>query len=279
MSSVTYGPPRTLLGPTPTPPLYNLLRVATVVADPDLHYLAGGAVYPYPTLADGSQHDPCSTGTTREKLAGGTVPLPEFGAFTVYVAETCSAVGIGDDGAFRARATVALSALEAALVEQEFAFGNAMPGNPYLTDASAAIVDSSGLGPALALALLEDEIAETGKMGVIHTTPGVATALIGAQLAFRDGGLLKTGLGTPIVAGYGYVGMVPLGQAALGAGEGWMIATGPIEIRRTEMEMLPGSLAEALDRLQNDVTYRAERYYLVDWDTELQAAVLVDRAA
>ena len=35
-------------------------------------------------------------------------------------------------------------------------------------------------------------------------------------------------------------------------------------------------ITEVLDRSNNDVTFRAERYVLVEWDTVLQAAVLVD---
>jgi hypothetical protein len=288
MSQVTLGPPRVLDGPAPVPPRYSLLTVATIIEDlivrpdgqtvPDEHWMAGAQIYPYPSREDGAAHGPCATGTEREKLEGGVLALPEFGAFTVYVAETCTARGIGDNEAFMNRAVVALNGLEAALVEHEFQSGTALPENPHLGDADVDILTGSPLGPMEALAQLENAIATTGKMGVVHTDPGTATAWAAEHVVEREGANLRAvATGTPIVVGYGYVGTAPLGESAPADTEGWAYATGPIHIRRSNIEMLPGSLAQALDRQNNVVTYRAERHYLVDWDTELQAAVLVDR--
>lgn len=279
MSQATLGPPRVLDGPVPIPPRYSLLVNAQIIDDLDYHWMAGGAVYPYPELEDSGAHNPCATGTEREKLEGGAVPLPEFGAFTAYVAETCTARGIGDDEAFKNRAVTALNGLEAAIVEHEFASGDAMPGNPYL--ANSALTNYQDLGTLKtveALARLENAIAETGKMGVIHTDPATATAWASACTVEREGAYLRAiATGTPIVVGYGYVGVRPDDEAAPPATSGWAWATGPVQIRRSGIELLPGTLAAALDRQNNVVTYRAERHYLVDWDTELQAAVLVDR--
>jgi hypothetical protein len=279
MSSATIGPPRVLDGPIPVPARYNLLTVATIYDDLDYHYLAGGQIYPYPKLDDGDTHNPCATGTNREKIDGGVTYLPEWGAYTAYVAETCTARGIGDDEAFRDRAVIGLTGLEAALVEREFATGVAMPANPYLADISQPNYASLGtLKTVEALARLENAIAATGKMGVIHADPATATAWASACTVEREGAYLRAiATGTPIVVGYGYVGAKPDGQAAPPATAGWAWATGPIQIRRTGVEIVPGSLSAALDRQNNVVTYRAERHYLVDWDTELQAAVLVDR--
>lgn len=270
---------RVLVGPAPVPPRYSLLVNATIIDDPDLHYLSGGAVWPYPSLDDGATHNPNATGTFREKIEGGTITSPTFGAFSVYVAETCTARGIGDDAEFQDRAVVALAALEAALVEQEFSEGLAMPSNPYLGDVNgAAGIIAGTFTPLEGMARLEKAIAETGKMGLIHADPGTTTAWASINVIERDGNQLRTvANGTPVVSGYGYLGMAPLGQSAPAADQGWTYATGPVQIRRTPIQLVPGSLKEALDRMSNTVTYRAERHYLVDWDTELQAAVLVDR--
>lgn len=279
MSQATIGPPRVLDGPIPIPPRYSLLVNATIVDDLDYHWMAGGAVYPFPRLEDGAAHNACSSGTYREKLEGGVIASPEFGAFTVYVAETCTARGIGNDEDFRNRAVTALNALEAALVEDEFAMGAAMPSNPHLADVTLAnYVNLGTFAPMEAAARLENAIAATGKMGLIHTDPATATAWASDVVVEREGAYLRAiATGTPVVSGYGYVGAHPIGQSAPAAGTGWAWATGPVEIRRSNVELLPGSLAQALDRSNNVVTYRAERHYLVDWDTELQAAVLVDR--
>ena len=56
-----------------------------------------------------------------------------------------------------------------------------------------------------------------------------------------------------------------------------MYATGPVEVRLGEVAVM--DIKEVLDRSNNDVTFRAERYVLVTWDTQLQAAILVDWAA
>lgn len=278
MSQITLGPPRVIDGPAPVPPRYSLLTVARIVDEFDDHWLSGVAVYPYPSKEDGGAHNPCAAGTERDKIAGGVIPLSEFGAFTVYVAETCTARGIGDNEAFMGRAVTALQGLEASLVEHEFATGSAMPENHYLADANVDILPGGTLEPMEALAQLENAIARTGKMGVIGTDPGTAVAWASGCMIEREGATLRSiATGTPIVVGYGYVDVAPDGEAEPAATEGWAWATGPIEIRRTGIEVVPGTLAEALDRMNNVVTYRAERHYLVDWDTELQTAVLVDR--
>lgn len=279
MSQVTLGPPRVLDGPVPVPPRYSLLVNAQVITDLDYHWMAGGQVYPYPSLDDGGAHNPCSAGTEREKLEGGINALPEFGAFTVYVAETCTARGIGDDEAFANRAVTALNALEAALVESEFASGDAMPANPYLADATLPNYQTLGTLKAMeALARLENEIGETGKMGMIHTDPATATAWAAGSMVEREGLYLRAiATGTPIVVGYGYIGARPDGEGAPAATSSWAWATGPVQLRRSEVALQPATLSQAMDVMNNTVTYRAERHYLVDWDTELQAAVLVDR--
>ena len=279
MSSVTIGPPRVLDGPVPVPPRYSLLVNATILEDLDYHWMAGGQVYPYPSLSSGDTQAGCSSGTEREKVAGGVSPGEEFGSFTAYVAETCTARGIGNNEEFMNRAVIGLNGLEAALVEREFANGDAMPGNPYLANVALPNYATLGtLAPLEALARLENAIAATGKMGMIHTDPATATAWAGQYLIEKEGAYQRAvATGTPIVVGYGYVGAKPDGTPALNADQGYAWATGPVQLRRSNVEMIPGTLAEALDRQNNVVTYRAERHYLVDWDTELQTAVLVDR--
>ena len=114
---------------------------------------------------------------------------------------------------------------------------------------------------------------------MIHADRAVVSAWSYGGALRIDGAKLVTYLGTPVAAGGGYAGMVPDGSANPSADQGYAFVTGPVEIRRDDsITMLPGSLAEALDRSQNLVTYRAERDYLVEWDRQLQAAILVDRS-
>lgn len=279
--SVTFGPARSLDGPVPAPPRHSLLAVAKIVPDADLHYLSGGQVWPYPDRRSGDTFDPCATGTSRDKSGQQDLPLPEFGAYTVYETIECTSRSISADfEEWAARARAALEAVESALVEEEFATGVRMPLNPYLTDANVNVLDASGLGPVESLARLERGIAVTGQRGVIHADPATVVAWLSAQVVAREGDqLVSVVSGSPVVSGQGYVGAIPAGQGALGATEGWAFATGPVEVRRTEITTIPGSVVEAMDYMQNDITIRAERDYLVTWDTVLQDAILVDRAA
>jgi len=89
---------------------------------------------------------------------------------------------------------------------------------------------------------------------------------------------LRTLLGTLVIPGQGYTDAIPedVGGDPSDCLE-WAFATGPIEITRSEPFINPPSYAEALDTSTNIVTFRAERYYRVVWDTILQAGVLIDR--
>jgi hypothetical protein len=52
-----------------------------------------------------------------------------------------------------------------------------------------------------------------------------------------------------------------------------------VQIRRSpNVTIMPDELSQALNRAENIVTYRAERDALIDWDTQLQVGVLVDRS-
>jgi hypothetical protein len=287
------GPLWTIDGPPPQAPTYTLLGAARVVPDAD----AGGVerwgngvkVYSYPPDI-GHVQDACVAGSTRVKQHGGVIPLPEFGAMTVYLAETCSSFGIfgenlSNDEAqarFVARATSALGAVESAAVEREFMAGDVLGLNHYLADGNGTFpAGNTATSVVESFALLEDEIAKSGRKGMIHCSPSMATKAHSQRVVHEDDRLnvLCTINGTTVVPGYGYEdnAVHPIGKAAPSAHQGWIYATGPVDVRRTDYEVLPGDLWMALDRAQNEVTYRVERYYLVDWDTAIQAAVLADR--
>jgi hypothetical protein len=276
--STTFGPPAVLDGPLPAPYPYGLLAAATVVPETDERWANGARVWGYPA-GPPETFDPCSAGSFRVKEEGGIIPLPLFGAYTAYLAITCTARGIGSDSEFQDRARLAFLAVEQYAAELELARGLTMPANPYLGDANADVLGGAAVGPEEGLALLEGAIGSSGRAGMIHAGRDTASAW-GTTGGLRvQSDRLLTFLGTPVAAGGGYQGVVPDGEAALSADQGYAFATGPVQVRRSAaVEILPGTLAEALDRENNVVTFRAERNYLVDWDTQLQAAVLVDRS-
>jgi hypothetical protein len=269
MSMLTFGPPVVLDGPLPEAPKHCLLNVPGVVVDPgDERYLNGAQIYGYPVSLPTSW-DVCSEGTFRPKADGDDFPVPVFASFVLYLPISCSAMSIGNPDEFRDRARKALDARESWGVEQVLSQGNGIASNPYFGDVGVVLPAGNGaVSPAAGLAYLEEAIGATGQRGLIHSTPGPVS-----RWFELDTDALVTSNGTPIASGGGYAGVVPTGGTAAGAGQSWVFATGPVEVRHTEGEVL--DISEVLDRSNNDVTYRAERHVLATWDTELQVAVKI----
>lgn len=294
---MTYGPPWRIDGPLPLPPRFGLLptaeaavagvRIVTDVDDRGIErWMNGVQVWPYPTgLAD--TWDSCSSGSEGGiKSYGDDVPLPEFGALTVYLAESCSSYSIGDDqDAYMARATAALTAVESATVARELLTGTQLIANPHLADGQGTFPNAdSATSVAMGIGLLEEEIAASGRLGLIHVSPLIMSMMHREWWFDPERAWHRTVNGNVVIADPGYRGgATPLGHAAPAGDQQWIYASGPVDIRRSEMFVTPDNVAEALDRgsgatnsRPNTITYRAERYYLVDWDTTVQAAVLVD---
>lgn len=296
MSTTGYGPPQRIDGPPPLPPKYGLVPSVPIIKPPikadgteDPHWLNGAAIYPYPPDC-AKAFNSCSTEqnlrTKQLKDYGDTVPNPIFQAFPVYLPITCSTATVGADaqGWFENRAAVALAAVESQAVEAEFASGYFLPLNPHLTDGNLWVLNLSGaVGPVEGLAMLEDAIATTCRQGVIHVDPMTATSWAALYLIHDDHGVLRTSIGTLVVVGQGYRQQIPDSQGQwapddpLASCTAWAFATGPVQITRSEIFTMPERYDQALDRSSNILTFRAERYYLVDWDTVLQAGVLIDR--
>jgi hypothetical protein len=278
--SQTLGPPLSLDGPLPVAPLRSLLNTVTVIDSSDLRFGVGGVVWGYPPGLP-EAWDPCSTGTFRTKSSRhDDWDLPQFQPFTVYQPITCSSITAHAPG-FADRAVLALAATESYAVARELARGEANPLNPFLDDANLTILNAGvAVNADYALGLLEDAIGATGRGGVILTSPAVGAAFNGGTGGYgidtKSGALQTTANGTPVALDGGFIGSSPSLHAVLGAGEAWAFATGPIHIRRSPQIEILSTLKESTDRSDNTVTFRAERDYLVTWDTSLQAGVLID---
>jgi hypothetical protein len=276
MPQATMGPPVAIDGPLPVAPEYALLSAVTIVEDADPHWLMGGDVWGYPSDLP-QAIDPCATGTFAIKDEGGEQPRGLFGSYALYLPITCTASGIDQD-TFQDRALLAFRATESYGVAHELAFGTANQLNPFLADGNGSFpAGNTALSAQAGLSYLEDAIGGTGRQGLIHATPATGTAWSGSSLLQTSGGRMTTvANGTPVALDGGYIGAQPAGHTAPAAGQAWAFATGPVQVRRTEVFLNPPTLREALDREINEVTYRAERGYLTVWDTALQAAVLID---
>lgn len=274
------APRVSLDGPVPQPPRFGLLSVAQIVDDLDQHWMGGAVVRPYPP-GQANVHDPCATGSTAVKAVAADAELAPFGGYTVYLADQCTGRGIGDVAEFRARLAAALAATEGAAVEAELMVGAGLGTFPHVTDTDLVQLHSgTSTSPENGLALLEDAIGDTGKAGVIHASPSIATAWRARNLIEPSGTTMyAVASGNPVAVGRGYIGVRPDGESAPSACQGWAFATGPIQVRRSEAIVNPPDIAGAMDRALNDITFYAERDYLHIWDRELQAGVLIDRGA
>lgn len=283
------GPLWRIDGPLPLAPRYGLLQAAKaesvqIVPDEDggvERWINGVSVWPYPTDPARIFDAASLCGSAPEsKEEGDEIPLPVFSAFTVYLPVVCTTRVIGgEDEIFRARASAALAAVEGSAAESVL-IGGAGLTTPYLGDGEGTYPNSNTKTSAInALALLENEIAKSQREGVIHVTPALATVMAAGHAISDDGrGVLRTINGTVVIPGTGYVDALhPIGHPAATSTEEWAFATGPVQVRRSAVFVNPETAAQATDRSINKTVYRAERYYLVNWDTAVQSAVLVER--
>lgn len=307
MAVTGFGPLDFIDGPLPIRPEYGLLQAAEapaagvqIIPDVDARnverWLNGVAMYPY-SLGQAQTFIGCGVGSDEdEKDFGVDLVQPEFLPMTVYLSETCTSYKVWDQDAFKKRATLSLEAIKGAAVAYEFMtgakLGTLAEPPPFLADGNGTFPnDDTPASVVFGLSLLEQEIVASGKQGVIHCSPMMATTLLGRGFALVDKtGVIRTINGIVVIPDFGYgqaaiAHSAPPGRTTPNNSQEWAYATGPIEIRESEMFVLPDNVAEALDRgsgaategRPNSITYRAEQYFLVAWDLEVQGAVLVDR--
>lgn len=133
---------------------------------------------------------------------------------------------------------------------------------------------ASPINPVDAIALLEDALADTVPGGIIHVPHILAAYLANFMLLQTEGNRAYTPAGNSYVIGAGYPGTGPT-NIPISAGETWIFATGPVGVWRSDVFMVPDTLAQSIDRSVNDITVRAERYYAVGYSCAV-FAVLVD---
>lgn len=287
MSVIATSAPAAALGPLPSAPAFNLFTVALDLAAADVQaqmgivgrWQGGVAVWPRPGEAP-LGYDNCATGGTMDVKEEGT-PLDNktFLPFSAYIPDSCTGAGIGDWEEFKSRANSVLLATEAFAAERQLARGYAVGTNPSLNDTNLAVL-GSGVGPNEGLALLENAIGATGRAGVLHATPGIATMWAASRQLLWTGDVIRAvATRTPVIVGHGYIGTDPDAAASPTGDTEWAFATGPVFAGRGDLMELDEEIAGTLERTLNDVVYRAERDMVVGWDGALQVGVLIDRSA
>lgn len=282
MSSIAVSGLITATGPEPQERMHSLLTVPGVnLGDPPGRWKKGVNVWGYPTEVPALWAD-CQAdgGTLADKDEDSTQPVAGFTSFELYVPVKCSARGNAEELA--ARALAVLNATQAWGVERALSRGILGLSNKHLVDSDLPPAAIGPVSASVGVAHLDNLIAATGRQGLIHVTPAVADRASLALMESEDpSDPIYTRAGTPVAVGAGYIGANPAidnpGMTAPGTTTDWIFATGPVEVRiEGEPRQLPEELAEALDRSNNDVIYRAEKVAVVSWDTALQVGVLVD---
>ena len=274
MSVTAVGPALDLDGPLPVVRRHSLLLTDGVVKPvTDDHVFSGVNVYGYP---EGTPFDwePCSDGTYRTKEEGSDISLPRFDSVGIYFPLACSSLGMGDFDAWANRVQVALDATLSHGVEQALAQGVIGSTNPAFSDTNLVELAAGAVSPAVGLRYLDNAIGElTGRDGMIHTSPAVVDAW-GYGNGLRDNDHLATPAGTRVVSGSGYIHIDPATKLQATGTIDWAFATGPVEVRIKDGVNI--TVDQALDRADNSVVYRAEKFVLATWDTALQVGVRID---
>lgn len=192
--------------------------------------------------------------------------IGEADTFHVYGSHSCTPVGHTPEYV-QQRAQEHLLAREEAFAEQAIWTGDLYEDTDAQTGfAQGATQVSTGESIARSIAALEAWIARTyGSQGVIHMTREAALLGIGAQVLTVVGNTLRTGLGTPVVAGAGYPGTGPAGQVPV-ADTTYMYVTPGLLGYRSEVFSGASPVEAGFNRGTNDMNAVAERTYSIGWD-------------
>ncbi len=269
------GPAFALDGPLPVAPPHSLLMQEGVVVERDATRILNGVnVWAYPTGCS-SLWEPCSDGTYRVKDDESSMPTTRFDSFVVYKTVTCSSIGLRDPEELFRRAEAVLEATLSAGVERALAEGVDLSSNPFFGDTNVDdLTGASSVSAGVGLSLLEEYLGTECRLGMLHFTPAVVSALQAFPVGDPADSRLVTANGTPVVSGMGYQDVDTATLSTPGTTEDWAFATGPPRVFMGPVAMT--SLNDTLEVSNNVLTYRAEMYVLAIWDDVLQGAALID---
>lgn len=277
------GPAFVIPAPALTPPPTSLIRTATVIEHTDDLHWASALEWSPEGCGNAVVVDQCA-----QAAKPGARNRPNkirFDAFGVVAYDTCGTFGfVAAD--YDARARRLLAATESKAVEKEWWTATLVTANPHLAmnaaganGGTAATTVGAAQTLRAGLALLVQALADgNGGMGMIHARPFLVQQWFGLDLLYRDaGGKLWTGTGNQVVAGAGYPGTGPTGQALTSTSE-WAFASDVVEVHRGPVDILgPGAPGIGnTDYVNNAVTVRAERLYALTVNGCVNAAVEIN---
>lgn len=272
-----------------TPTRYGLLSPAvTVVEDSSLHW-EGGFNYEITDYVDITNIS-SESNTVSSVIFATDIDVnrrKEYLPFVIQSSVQASTMGTNPEE-LKKKAVEALKAATQKALEREFWAGTITKAlitagdtgleNRYLAATTATDVTptpGTAIKPLHGLALLESSLGSSGfgEVGVVHATRSGATS-IGLGLCHEEDVLL-TKLGTKVVAGSGYLGTGPDGNAPSGS-KTWLYATGPVSVRLGSIEVYQDRVQSAIDTSVNTITYTANRIVAPSWSNKAHYGVLID---
>lgn len=263
-------------------PKYGLLSSIDLITPPDTsHWMASGLEWEDDLCGDGTVTfiDSCPEPTGFTKPAQRNLNFPHADPFVALGSFDCSPIGRPSAEAFEI-ARRRLLAWEGRQAERTLWTGTASNGTVQpnfatgSTYAGITPVDINGAGalnPVEALAAMEEALGDLIACGaVIHIPERLVSFFASYHLLTEVDGVLYSPAGIKIIAGVGYPGTGP-NNAAAAAGQLWMFGTGPLLGARSNVIMVPETTPEAVNRLINNITVRAERFYAIGFSCSLLA--------
>lgn len=254
--------------PTVTPSRFGLVSAADLVVPEDRHFVNGVQFESNPSGPAKLAATDCLPEPGPDRTVPDGIEVVESDPIIVYNGFTCRAVGL-DESEMLDRARKALTGGEWAAVE------NAVwSSDSGLMNADTDILTTAAVPLVKGIGLLEDHLYEQyGSVGVIHAPRHVAMFAAERRQIDVESGRKVTTLGTRW--SFGNYPNTDAASAPAAVDTAWLVATGAVQVRRSEVKQRPATLADALDRRTNEVFAIAERTYVPSWEA-VQAAVLVN---
>jgi hypothetical protein len=260
--------------PVPTTPArQTFLGTVPLRTGVDRWELGGVVWVPEQTGGGGIAVVACAGNTAAQNV--GTNPGQQFAdPFLIWAEDHCATFDhIVRDYVGRARRQ--LAATESYRIAREVWAGAAAQAavpdldNAWLTKDPTSVGTNVAVGSAVGL--IDQAVSEMlfGARGMLHMSPQVLGRAAAAQAVRLNGTVWETPMGTPVVADAGYSGAGPDGG---GSTKQWIYGTAPMVYYQSPVVTVPDILdspeswAFATDWTVNDVTVRASRMVLVQWD-------------
>lgn len=267
-----------------TPPMHGLQASAAEVQTPTRWEL--GATFCPENCVEAAGWDPdCAAWPEGVKPEKSTAEHP-LDCYDVmpYVLESpfeCDSQGFATLD-FAGRARRQLEAATSKGMEFELWTGTLKPANPRLDGGATVLASGAAVSLLKGLSLLSQALSNCahGGRGMIHAPTFIvdqAIARYGFLYQVVGNRIVSANRGDVIVSGTGYPGTGADGTA-VADGKSWVYATGPVQYRLTETEVYPDNVADATDRRQNNIEYRAERQVLANFDPCCHFGILIDPA-